>query len=131
MRCSVRVPRFLFWALLTTVLISSSGITCERSGNSRLASLELVVLGVNRIAFDPMLRVYDVWLPEGATTVTVRAQTEDPEARATWYVPDGLGMLASGTLGVGGGEVTIDLPPDGQALYVGVFPPGARSTPTS
>ena len=33
-------------------------------------------------------------------------------------------MLASGTLGVGGGEATVDLPPDRYALYLGVFPPG-------
>jgi len=119
------VPRLLFWALLTPLLISSSGIVCTpRTGDTRLSSLEIDVEGENRIAFDPALRVYDVGISTGVTTATLRAQAMDAEARLTWYVPDGIGMLASGIIGVGGGEVTVDLPPDGFSLYVGVFPPG-------
>ena len=57
--------RFPFWALLLPMLISSGGITCERTGDTRLASLELEVEGVNRLAFDADLRVYDLWLPAG------------------------------------------------------------------
>ena len=101
--------------------------TCNRTGDTRLSSLELEVEGVDRLAFDPTVRVYDLWLPEGATTATVRAVPMDPAARVTWYVPDGAGMLASGSIGVGGGEVTIDLPPDGYSLYIGVFPPGGAT----
>ena len=97
--------------------------TCNRSGDTRLASLELEVSGVDQLAFDPAVRVYDVTLQE-ETQATLRAVPMDSDARVTWYVPDGQGMLASGVLGVGGGEVTIDLPPDGYALYIGVFPPG-------
>ena len=124
MRSNARVSRLVFWALFATLLISSSGITCERPGNTRLSSLEFQVLDVNRIAFDPMLRVYDVWLPAGATTVTVRAQAADPAATTIWYVQAGGGAGVSGELGVGGGEVTLDLPPDGHLLGVGVYPSG-------
>lgn len=122
---SIPVPRFLFWVVLTPLLISSSGLVCiERTGDTRLASLDLGVLGVNRLGFDPMVRVYDLWLPEGATTATVRAVTMDPAAYATWYVQRGDGVGVSGGIGVGGGRFTIDLPPDGHLLLVGVYPPG-------
>lgn len=124
-----RVPRLVLWASFAALLISSSGITCERTGETRLASLELEVLGVNRIVFDPMLRVYDLWLPEEATMVTIRAVPMDPAANVTWYVPSGTGTIAGGGLGIGGGEATVDLPPDGQSLFLGVFPPeGATNT---
>jgi len=124
-KVSPRVPRLLFWALFTPLLISSSGIVCiTATGDTRLASLGIEVLGENRIAFDPALRVYDVGIPVGATTMTVRAQAMDAEATVTWYVPDGTGVVDSGIIGVGGGAVTVDLPPDGYSLYVGVFPPG-------
>ena len=118
------VRRLRFWVLLTPLLISSSGIVCMPTGDTRLASLEIDVFGENRIAFDPALRVYDVGIPPDTTTVTIRTEAMDSQARLTWYVPDGEGMLASGTLGVGSGQVTVDLPPDGFSLYVGVFPPG-------
>ena len=39
------VPRLLFWALLTPLLISSSGIVCTPTGDTRLASLEVEVFG--------------------------------------------------------------------------------------
>ncbi len=94
------------------------------TGETRLASLEIEILGDNRVAFEPALRVYDVGVPAGTTTVTVRAQAMDAEARVTWYVPDGAGILASGIIGVGSGEVAVNLPPDGYSLYVGVFPAG-------
>ncbi len=125
----VRKRLVRFSPVLLAVALSPAflQITCERMGDTRLASLELEVLGIDRLAFDPMVRVYDLWLPPGATTATVRAVPMDPLARVTWYVPDGAGMLASGIIGVGGGEVTIDLPPDGYSLYIGVFPPGGAT----
>lgn len=129
MRSRVRLPRFLFWGLFTVLLISSSAIVCERGGNTQLASLEFKVEGVNRLAFDPMLRVYDLWLPAGTTTATIRAIPADPAARVTWYVPHGDGTIVGAGFGAGGGEVTIELPPDGQSLFLGVFPPeGATNT---
>ena len=123
----VCISRFSFWMLLAALLISSSGIVCERTGDTRLSSFEVEVLSVNRLVFDPMLRVYDLWLPVGATTATVRAVAMDPAARVTWYVPAGDGTIEGGTMGVGGGEVTVDLPPDSQSLFLGVFPPGGAT----
>ena len=124
MRRSSRVSRLSLWALLTPLLISSGGLTCrKRTGDTHLSSLEIDVAGVNVIgAFDPALRVYDVWLPAGATTATVRAQPMDPAARVTWYT-----SLATGAIGVGGGEASIDIPPDGTQLFIGVFPPGGAT----
>jgi hypothetical protein len=118
---SLRFSPFLLAVVLAPAFMQTQ-YTCN-SGDTRLASLELEVSGVNRLVFDPALRVYDLWLPGGETQATVRAVPMDPLARVTWYVPDGTGMLASGIIGVGGGEVTIDLPPDGYALYIGVLPP--------
>ena len=118
-------PKLLFWALLAPTLVTVEGFTCaETTGDTRLSSLEIEVEGVNRVSLNPELRVYDLWLPAGATQATVRAVPMDLDARVTWYVPDGAGMLASGTFGVGGGEITTDLPPDGYALYLAVYPPG-------
>ena len=128
-----RVRKRLVWfsPLLLVVALSPAFLqtqyTCNRTGDTRLSSLELEVQGVDRLAFDQSIRAYDLWLPAGATNATVRAVPMDPAARVTWYVPDGAGMLASGSIGVGGGEVTIDLPPDGYSLYIGVFPPGGAT----
>ncbi|MBT8468170.1 MAG: pentapeptide repeat-containing protein, partial [Deltaproteobacteria bacterium] len=116
--------KLLWWSTFGALILTSSGFVCQPSGDTRLSSLELEVLGANRIVFDSERRVYDVWLPEEATTATIRAVPIDPAARVTWYVPDGAGMLASGIIGVGGGEVTVALPPDGYSLYIGVYPPG-------
>jgi len=121
MKRSVFFSTFLVAAVLTPAFMQTQ-YTCN-IGDTRLASLELEVSGVNRLVFDPTLRVYDLWLPVGETQATVRAVPMDPLARVSWYAPDGAGLLASGIIGVGGGEVTIDLPPDGYALYIGVLPP--------
>ncbi len=119
------IPGLLFWTLFATLLISSSGFDCaEPTGDTRLASLEIEVLRVNRIAFDTGVRVYEAGIPAGATTVTVRAQAMDPEATVSWLVPDGTGGLPRGIIGVGGGTITLDLPPGGYALYVGAHPLG-------
>ena len=116
---------FLFFVALSPALL---GLTCQRTGDTHLALLEIEVLSVNRIVdFDPMVRVYDVWLPEGATTATVRALPMDGVARVNWYAPNGDGTIEAGAIGVGGGEVTIDLPPDGESITVGVFPSGGAT----
>ena len=127
-----RVRKRLVWfsPLLFVVALSPAllGLTCQRTGDTRLASLEIEVLSVNRIVdFDPMVRVYDVWLPEGATTATVRAVPMDGVARVNWYASNGDRTFEAGAIGLGGGEVTIDLPPDGGSITVGVFPSGGAT----
>ena len=85
-----RVRKRLVWfspvvlAVALTPAFLQTQYTCERTGDTRLASLELEVLGTDRLTFDPAVLV-------------------------------------------GGGEVTVDLPPDGYSLHIGVFPPGGAT----
>lgn len=109
-----------FLAVLSPLLLSSSGQSCNRvTGDTTLTLLELEVLGQNRIAFAPALRVYDLWLPAAASSLILRVQSTDPAASVTWQLPD-----SSGSVGVGGGELTLDIPADGLALFVLVRAPG-------
>ena len=84
-----RVRKRLVWfspvllAIALTPAFLQTQYTCNRTGDTRLSSLELEVEGVDRLAFDPTVRVYDLWLPTGATQATVRAVPMDPAARVT------------------------------------------------
>ncbi|MFZ1866059.1 MAG: hypothetical protein WAU39_17695 [Polyangiales bacterium] len=78
-------PMLLAVALSPALLYSS----CNKTGNANLVSLELEASGINRIVgFDTAVLGYNVWL-NGATTMTVRAESVDPGSRISWEMADG------------------------------------------
>lgn len=90
------------------------------TGNTTLSSLELEVSAQNQIlGFVLNDRSYDVWPPAGPNTAVLRAQPADPTAIVTW-----LAGAESGSLGVGGGEVTLALPAGPSSITLTVRPTG-------
>ena len=94
---------------------------CE-IGNTRLASLEVEVFEVDQVTgFDPSTLDYDVTTTAGS--IVVRAETEDQSASSFYQLRKGGALLAAGPLGIGGGEVTLDVPRGTTDLKIEVRPP--------
>jgi len=119
----VPIKRMVFWSpLLLAVALAPALLqsTCAPwTGNPNLVSLEIEAGAINRlVAFNNDTRTYSVWL-DGATTVTIRAEAEDPSSYIRWILgPD------FGTVGVGTGETTINAPAGGEVLFVQSTAPG-------
>ena len=116
----------VFWSpMLLAAALSPAFLYSDcspKTGNANLVSLELEAGGINRIvSFDNAVTSYNVWL-DGATTMTVRGQTEDPTSEMRW----GLGT-EYGSIGIGSGELTFDTPADDTALAVTVLATGGRT----
>ncbi|MEM7135258.1 MAG: pentapeptide repeat-containing protein [Myxococcota bacterium] len=81
----------------------AGGLTCDRSGDPSLSSLEIVVDGTNRLTFNSSTLRYSLWFDD-SVEATVVATANDPSARINWSIgPE------SGFVGVGSGEVTVTL----------------------
>lgn len=101
-------------------------VTCEKTGDTDLATFELVTAGVNRVpAFDTAVRAYDV-VTGGFPQMVVRATSVDPGAVVTWNMR-GSGGPVGGYIGIGGGEVTLDWLGSGVDLFVFVKAPGGAA----
>ena len=98
--------------------------SCNKTGNPNLVSLELEAGGINRIVgFDNAIPGYSVWL-DGATTMTVRAEAEDPGSRIGWEMTDG----SYGEIGYGTGALTFDPAlADDTVLFINVTAPGGKA----
>lgn len=128
----VDVPhsRKTFWlgvpfAVLASGLLQTNQLTCEKTGDTTLATLELIVDGTDRVAFDPGQRSYDVYAP--GSPALLRAQATDPAARLSYNYRDAAQQIEGASLGVGGGEVLLDVPIGETTLTVYVKAPGGAS----
>ena len=94
---------------------------CDRAtGDTRLSLLEVETSGQNQVlGFTSSDRTYDIWTPVGTNTAVLRAQSTDPGAQVTWQ-----SGVDSGSLAIGGGEVTLDLPDGSSTISVTVRPSG-------
>jgi hypothetical protein len=101
---------FLLGWLLAPSLLQGQTLTCTKTGDTTVSVLELEAGGVNRVTgFTPDERAYHVWLPGGPTIL--RAQPSDPGSKVTYQYADANGA-AGGLIGVGGGEITLDISHD-------------------
>lgn len=119
MERSVRYSTILLAVVFWPALLQTGD--CSRpTGDTTLSLLELEVAGQNQVlGFASGDRTYDVWTAAGPTTAVLRAQPTDPTANVIWFSgPD------TGSLGVGGGEVTLDLPDGSSFINVSVRPTG-------
>ena len=117
-------PYLLAVALSPAVL---QPLSCSKTGDTTLSSLEFEVEGTNEIAFHSTLRSYDVSLPGSASSAIVRATSTDPAARVSYDLRDSGGPIEAGSLGIGGGEVSLDLPLGQSSLNISVRAPGGAS----
>ena len=113
-----------FALVLSPAFLQSGQLSC--SGNTTLSSLEFETDGENQIAFSPSVKSYE--LSTSADSALLRATASDASARVRyqWYV-DGA-LVDEGELGVGGGEVTTDIPLGEATLRVRVLPSGGAVT---
>ena len=114
----------VLWSpMLLAVALSPALLQCcNKTGNPNLVSLEVEAGGVNRlIGFDNATQEYSIWL-NGASTLTIRAQAEDPGSRISWET----GPTDYGTVATGSGAKTIAAPADGTTLVVTSTAPGCR-----
>ena len=121
---SLRTYALAFAVVLSPAFMQTSDLTCTpRTGDTTLSMLEFEVDGVNQIAaFTSSQRSYDV--STTSDTAIVRAQSTDPAATVDYQWWAGSTFLGSGPIGVGGGEVTLDVPVGQSALRIYVRPPG-------
>ncbi len=121
-RFTIYSPMFLAVAL-SAVLQTD----CDRSGDTTLATLEIVAGDLNRVVgFSGAITAYEIWTA-GADTVTVRATTVDPRARVNYRLYLGAGGIITGSLGLGGGQVVLSVGAAGAAdLQLDVSNGGAR-----
>lgn len=118
---TIRFSPFFLAVALSPAFFQAS-LTCEKTGNTRLASFELEAGGQNRVtAFDSDVRSYDV-VTGGTAPLIVRATSEDPAAIVSWNM-EGSG----GSIGVGGGMVILDWPGNNEELFIFVKAPGGAS----
>ena len=104
---SVRFAHVALVAVLSPAL-SQAGLSCERTGDTRLIGLEVEALGEDRISgFDSQRRVYKISIQ--ADVVTVRAQAASPSARLRYSYRAADGAVQSGVIGIGNGEATVDV----------------------
>jgi hypothetical protein len=93
-----------------------------------LKALEVEAAGLNRVvAFDESVTSYDIWTTAGVDTIVVRAVSVVRSAPVSFELSFG-GPVTSGDLGVRGGEVTLNIPPDTVGLLkIGVTVSGITS----
>jgi hypothetical protein len=109
-------------------LQTSTGISCSPPGDTTLSALEFKVLGEDQIVFDSAQRTYNVWLPISADVATVRAVSTDPGAQVAYTLHTSSGLIEEGDFGVGGAEISLDLPLDPSWLKISVeAPEGGRA----
>jgi hypothetical protein len=116
-------PYLLALVLSPVLLQTSTPLSCGPPGDATLSALELEVLGENQIVFDSAQRKYTVWLPVSGDVATVRATSRDPAAQVTYTLRTSSGFSEAGDIGVGGGEISLDLPLDPSWLMVLVEAP--------
>ena len=115
----VRYSTSLLAAVLWPALLLTGD--CDRAtGDTSLSLLEVETSGQNQVlGFASNDRTYDIWTLAGTNTAVLRAQPNDPSAQVTWQLG-----VDSGSLGTGGGEVTLDLSDGPSTISVTVRPSG-------
>ena len=116
----MRTLGLAFAVALSPALMQMDEISCDGVGDTRLSSLEFEVGGENLVAFDTNqeVQVYQVVLPEGTESATLRAESVDPDADVMYSLHDACpppieyGLLGHGT---GGGEVVLEDVPFGHS----------------
>ena len=102
----------LAFAVALSPVFLQFGYTCER-GDTYLLGLEFDVSGDDLIVgFHPDTRSYDVSTVGGIVTVRTDARMPDSTVTYQWLV--GGTSIESSLIGVGGGEITLNVP-DGQS----------------
>ncbi len=120
MKRTVRFAPILLAVALSPAFLQTS-VTCNNTGNTNLASLELEADALNRVVgFAAGTGEYKVWIG-GATEVTLRALSADPSSTVRWHYG-----RDSGLLGIGGGETSLPALL-GTDLFVTVEAPGGAA----
>jgi hypothetical protein len=122
MRDSRRLVSLRSYALAFAVALSpaffQTQYSCER-GDTFLRRLELEVSYQDQIlGFDPNDRHYDVTLSSNTVILRTETRHSGSEVSYQWMVEDA--SIESGTVGVGGGAVVLDVPPGQSTLRVNV-----------
>jgi hypothetical protein len=107
MKRTVRFSPLLFVMMLLPLTLA---YTCSGAApNASLASIELEAGGLNRVVgFSGSTLDYNVWVPDDATTVTLRATAARTSAKVLYALLPG--TPASEYLGIGGGERIVTIP---------------------
>jgi para-nitrobenzyl esterase len=116
---------WILGCVLAPALLQGQTLTCAKTGDTTLSVLELEVGGVNWVTpFAPDERSYHVWTPGGPAIL--RADPTDPASKVTYQYASASGSTG-GLIGVGGGEITLDIAQDLSTLWVYVRAPGGAS----
>ncbi|MBW2720421.1 MAG: hypothetical protein JRD94_18300, partial [Deltaproteobacteria bacterium] len=117
---SLRTYALAFAVVLSPALFQTS-YSCER-GDTYLTQLELEADGINQIVgFNPETRSYDV--STNSPTAILRTVSRDPGSTVTYQWIAGGTSIESGMIGVGGGDVTLNVPVGHPTLSVSVRAP--------
>jgi len=113
-------------ALVLSPAFLQTQFTCER-GDTYLLTLEFEVSGQDQIVgFNLNDRSYDV--STTSPTAILRTTSRDPGSTVTYQWMAGSTTIESGMIGVGGGEVTINVPVGQPTLRVSVRSPEPELT---
>lgn len=122
LRSSVLVVAFLLPAMLQSR-------DCGYTPNTNLSLLEVEAGGLNRVVgFSPAQLDYQIWTPDGAATMLLRARTASVIA-GVYYDLTGT-TTTVGSLVLGGGEVELVVPAGPSTLSLVVDDKGTRRTYT-
>lgn len=107
-------------AMLSPAMLQITECGNGPTGNTLLTSLELEAGGQNRIVgFVSARRIYEIWVPEGFDTVTVRAESFDPGSILA------LSHLAvTDPVGIGTGQIDVTVPSGSSTMLLIVTAPG-------
>ncbi|MGB5810774.1 MAG: hypothetical protein WBG86_09605, partial [Polyangiales bacterium] len=107
-----------FWSPMLAIVLIPALLQddCGMVRTWNLSTLEVEAAGLDRVVgFDEFVNAYDVWTTTGVDTIVVRAESLAKSADVSYELSFG-GPVTSGDLGVGGGEATLDIPPDTAGL---------------
>ena len=122
-------PYLLAIGLSFALFQTNTPLSCQPTAPLTLSALELEVAGTNEITFDAAQRSYEVWLPVSTSSAVLRATSTSPLSRVRYRLsnPSG-GYIAGSLMGVGGGEVPLNLPLGRSDLRVSVQGPGGAAS---
>ena len=114
---SARTYALAFAVALSPSLMQTSELTCTPpTGDTTLLVLAFELSGQDQLTFNSGQRSYDV--STNAHTAVVRVQATDPDARVSYQWSADGHFIEEGQIGVGGGQMTVDMPLGHAALRI-------------
>lgn len=125
---SFKTYALAFAAVLTPAFLNIDYSGCQYYGDSTLSEFELIIDGKNYLTgFDPEIRSYEATFPPATREVRVRTMTSDPLGSVFVNTLVDGERLGFESVGEGGSDMVVPLPPGSTGLEVWVAPYGGAT----